>query len=96
MHGCRLLTVHSAVPLSERHALSIGVVMVAGSVCFGIYADAAPVPRSRTCEWYRVRDGKVAAVSVVFDARSRRCSSRANGRPAAPARGRRAARTSAR
>jgi hypothetical protein len=26
-------------------------------------------PRSRTCEWYRVRDGKVAAVSVIFDAR---------------------------
>jgi diacylglycerol O-acyltransferase len=44
MHGCRLLTVHSAVPLSERHALSIGVVMVAGSVCFGIYADAESLP----------------------------------------------------
>jgi ketosteroid isomerase-like protein len=29
----------------------------------------APVPSSRTCEWYRVRDGKVASVSVVFDAR---------------------------
>ena len=28
-----------------------------------------PVPRSRTCEWYRVRDGKIASVSVVFDAR---------------------------
>ncbi len=28
-----------------------------------------PVPSSRTCEWYRVRDGKVASVSVVFDAR---------------------------
>ena len=24
MHGCRLREVHSAVPLSERHALSIG------------------------------------------------------------------------
>jgi SnoaL-like domain len=29
----------------------------------------APVPTARTCEWYRVRDGKVAVVSVVFDAR---------------------------
>ena len=29
----------------------------------------APVPSTRTCEWYRVRDGKVASVSVVFDAR---------------------------
>jgi diacylglycerol O-acyltransferase len=44
MAGCRLLTVHSAVPLSERHALSIGVVMVAGKVCFGIYADAETLP----------------------------------------------------
>jgi hypothetical protein len=29
----------------------------------------APVPSTRTCEWYRVRDGKLASVSVVFDAR---------------------------
>jgi hypothetical protein len=29
----------------------------------------APVPSSRTCEWYQVRDGKVASVSVVFAAR---------------------------
>jgi SnoaL-like domain len=27
------------------------------------------VPTSRTCEWYRVHDGKIASVSVVFDAR---------------------------
>ena len=44
MHGCRLREVHSAVPLSERHALSIGVVMTAGRVCFGIYADAETLP----------------------------------------------------
>ena len=44
MLGCRLREVHSAVPLSERHALSIGVVMVAGRVCFGIYADAETLP----------------------------------------------------
>ncbi len=43
-HGCRLREVHSAVPLSERHALSIGVVMTAGRVCFGIYADAETLP----------------------------------------------------
>ena len=42
--GCRLREVHSAVPLAERHALSIGVVMVAGRVCFGIYADAETLP----------------------------------------------------
>jgi diacylglycerol O-acyltransferase / wax synthase len=44
MHGCRLREVHSAVPLAERHALSIGVVMTAGRVCFGIYADAETLP----------------------------------------------------
>jgi diacylglycerol O-acyltransferase len=44
MLGCRLREVHSAVPLAERHALSIGVVMVAGQACFGIYADAETLP----------------------------------------------------
>jgi ketosteroid isomerase-like protein len=29
----------------------------------------APVPSPRTCEWYRVHDGKIVSVSVVFDAR---------------------------
>jgi ketosteroid isomerase-like protein len=38
-------------------------------VCVIYDLKTAPVPRSRTCEWYRVRDGKVASVSVVFDAR---------------------------
>ncbi|MGH2969958.1 MAG: WS/DGAT domain-containing protein, partial [Solirubrobacteraceae bacterium] len=44
LHGCRLREVHSAVPLAGRHALSIGVVMVAGQACFGIYADAETLP----------------------------------------------------
>jgi diacylglycerol O-acyltransferase len=44
LYGCRLREVHAAVPLAERHALSIGVVMVAGRVCFGIYADAETLP----------------------------------------------------
>lgn len=38
-------------------------------VCVIYDLKTAPVPTSRTCEWYRVRDGKVASVSVVFDAR---------------------------
>jgi diacylglycerol O-acyltransferase / wax synthase len=42
--GCRLATVHSAVPLSGRHALSIGVVTVAGQVCFGLLGDAVALP----------------------------------------------------
>ncbi len=44
MAGCRLETVHSAVPLSDRHGVSIGVVMTSGNVCFGIYADAETLP----------------------------------------------------
>ena len=38
-------------------------------VCVIYDLKTAPVPSSRTSEWYRVRDGKVASVSVVFDAR---------------------------
>lgn len=38
-------------------------------VCVIYDLKTAPVPSTRTCEWYRVRDGKVASVSVVFDAR---------------------------
>jgi ketosteroid isomerase-like protein len=38
-------------------------------VCVIYDLKTAPVPSARTCEWYRVRDGKVASVSVVFDAR---------------------------
>ena len=44
LRGCRLRTVHSAVPLAEHHALSIGVVTVAGNVCFGITCDPATFP----------------------------------------------------
>ena len=38
-------------------------------VCVIYDLKTMPVPSSRTCEWYRVRDGRVASVSVVFDAR---------------------------
>jgi WS/DGAT/MGAT family acyltransferase len=44
LHGCRLREVHPAVPLADRHALSIGVVTVAGNACFGLYADALSLP----------------------------------------------------
>ncbi len=44
LRGCRLAAVHSAVPLAGRHAVSIGVVTVAGQACFGIYADAETLP----------------------------------------------------
>jgi len=38
-------------------------------VCVIYDLKTAVVPPSRTCEWYRVRDGKIARVWVVFDAR---------------------------
>ena len=44
LKGCRLTGVHSAVPLADRHGLSIGVVMVAGNACFGIFSDPSTVP----------------------------------------------------
>ena len=44
LRGCRLREVHSAVPLGARHALSIGVVTVAGNACFGISSDPAVLP----------------------------------------------------
>jgi len=44
LRGCRLREVHSAVPLAGRHALSIGIVTVAGNACFGITADTLALP----------------------------------------------------
>jgi ketosteroid isomerase-like protein len=38
-------------------------------VCVIYDLKTQPIPSSRTCEWSRVRDGKIASVSVVFDAR---------------------------
>ena len=38
-------------------------------VCVIDDLKTAPVPMSRTCEWYRLRDGKIASVSAVFDVR---------------------------
>jgi WS/DGAT/MGAT family acyltransferase len=44
LRGCRLREVHSAVPLAGRHALSIGVVTVAGNACLAATADAETLP----------------------------------------------------
>jgi uncharacterized protein DUF1298 len=44
LHGCRLREVHSSVPLAGRHALSIGVVTVAGNACLGVTADPDTLP----------------------------------------------------
>ena len=44
LRGLRLRTVHSSVPLAGRHALSIGVVTVAGNACLGITVDPDTLP----------------------------------------------------
>lgn len=44
LRGCRLRELHPAVPLADRHALSIGVATVAGRACFGLYHDKATLP----------------------------------------------------
>ena len=38
-------------------------------VCVIYDMQTTPVPDARIAEWYTVRDGKIAAMSVVFDAR---------------------------
>ena len=48
LRGCRLRAIHPAVPLTGRHALSIGVLTVAGQACFGLYADPAVLPDADT------------------------------------------------
>jgi WS/DGAT/MGAT family acyltransferase len=44
MRGCRLEAAHPVVPLSDRHALSIGLTTTADQACFGIYADRRTLP----------------------------------------------------
>lgn len=47
----------------------LGLESLCAEVCVIYDLKTVPVPRSRTCEWYRMRDGKIASVSVVFDPR---------------------------
>ncbi|MGI8593241.1 MAG: wax ester/triacylglycerol synthase family O-acyltransferase [Solirubrobacteraceae bacterium] len=44
LYGCRLREGHSAVPLVSRHALSIGVVTIAGQICIAALVDAETLP----------------------------------------------------
>ena len=44
MLGCRLEQAFPIVPLADRHALSIGMTTVAGTACFGLYADRETLP----------------------------------------------------
>jgi diacylglycerol O-acyltransferase / wax synthase len=44
LRGCRLRAVYPIVPLARDHALSIGMMTIAGKACFGIYADRKTLP----------------------------------------------------
>nr|MDQ6915991.1 WSD1 family O-acyltransferase [Actinomycetota bacterium] len=44
MRGCRLEAAHPVIPLSDGHALSIGLTTVGERACFGLYADRRALP----------------------------------------------------
>ena len=44
MRGCRLREAFPVVPLSDRHALSIGMTTIGDQACFGLYADPETLP----------------------------------------------------
>jgi diacylglycerol O-acyltransferase / wax synthase len=46
LRGCRLREAYPVVPLSERHALSIGMTTIGADACFGLYADPETLPDS--------------------------------------------------
>ena len=46
MAGCRLDDAYPVVPLSARHALSVGMTTIGDHVCFGLYADPETLPDS--------------------------------------------------
>lgn len=46
MLGCRLRCVYPIVPLSDEHALSIGMTTIGDRACFGVYADPQALPGS--------------------------------------------------
>jgi diacylglycerol O-acyltransferase / wax synthase len=48
MRGCRLERAHPVIPLSERHALSIGVTTIGSTAGFGVYADRKLIPDADT------------------------------------------------
>lgn len=44
MAGCRLEAAYPVVPVSQRHALSIGMTSIGDQACFGLYADRRLIP----------------------------------------------------
>ena len=48
MCGCRLREAFPVVPLSDGHALSIGMTTIGDDACFGLYADPETLPDADT------------------------------------------------
>jgi diacylglycerol O-acyltransferase len=46
MAGCRLHDAYPVVPLSARHALSVGMTTIGDHACFGLFADPETLPDS--------------------------------------------------
>ena len=46
LRGCRLHAAYPVVPLSARHALSVGMTTIGDHACFGLYADPETLPDS--------------------------------------------------
>ena len=46
LRGCRLHDAYPVVPLSARHALSVGMTTIGDHACFGLYADPETLPDS--------------------------------------------------
>jgi diacylglycerol O-acyltransferase / wax synthase len=44
MRGCFLEAAHPVIPLSDRHALSIGLTTIGDGAHFGVYADRKQIP----------------------------------------------------
>jgi WS/DGAT/MGAT family acyltransferase len=44
LRGCELMEAFPVVPLSDRHAVSIGMTTVRDDACFGLYADRETMP----------------------------------------------------
>jgi hypothetical protein len=46
MAGCRLHAAYPVVPLSARHALSVGMTTIGDHACFGLLTDPETLPDS--------------------------------------------------
>jgi SnoaL-like domain len=50
---------------TERHKAFVD----GDEACIIYDLHTTAVPTARVCEWFRIRDGKIASISAVFDAR---------------------------